>query len=296
MKLKLSIVLICVLAFASTAFASFSDVPAAHVNYDAITYVEDLGIVQGYTDGTYRPDTPINRVEFTKIIIATKYSQSVIDSCRSASFSDVGDGAWYAPYVCVAEQNNIVDGYPDGTYQPANLITFAEASKIITNTLIEPTTQGTEIWYKPYVVKLENINAIPTTIDSFDHKLTRGEMAEMIYRIQEDIRNLPSKTYDELVTPGTSANEPSFDLTATNYQYSETELRVKQGDTVTVSITSEVGIHNFNIDELNVHSLTVTSGNTTEVTFTATQKGTFEYYCNISNHRELGMVGNLIVE
>lgn len=296
MKLKLSIALVCVLAFTSTAFASFSDVPASHLNYDAITYVEDLGIVQGYPDGTYKPDAPINRVEFTKIIIATKYSQNEIDTCNSVSFSDVGDGAWYAPYVCVAELNNIVDGYPDGTYKPANLITFAEASKIITNTLIEPTTQGSEIWYRPYVLKLENINAIPTTINSFDHKLTRGEMAEMIYRIQEDIRNLPSKTYDQLAAPDTSTTEQSFDLTATNYQYSDTELRVKQGDTVTVTLTSEVGTHNFNIDALDVHSLTVTSGNSTEVTFTATQKGTFEYYCSVSNHRQLGMVGNLIVE
>lgn len=182
----------------TTAFAAFSDVTASNIYYEAISYAEDLGIVQGYKDGTFLPDASINRVEFTKVIIVTEYTQAQIDSCNSVSFTDVGDGAWYAPYVCVAEINGIVNGYPDGTYKPPNLINFAEAAKIITNTLIEPTTEGSEIWYRPYVRKLEDRNAIPTTIDSFAHNITRGEMAEIIWRLKEDIRNLDSKTYNEL--------------------------------------------------------------------------------------------------
>jgi len=302
MKLKLSLVLICVLAFTSTAFASFSDVDSSHINSEAIDYVESLGIVQGYPDGTYKPDQPINRAEFTKIIIATEYTQSQIDACNSVSFSDIGDGAWYTPYICVAEMNDIVGGYPDGTYGPANLITFAEASKIITNTLIEQTTEGSEIWYRPYVRKLEDLDAIPSTVEDFEHKLTRGEMAEMIWRIKEEVFGEPSKTYNQLNgtdTSGQTDETPSdvtFELTATNYEFSDTELRVDQGDTVTIVLTSEIGTHNFTIDEYDVESITVTSGKTTEVTFTATQKGTFEYYCSVNDHRNLGMVGELIVE
>ena len=92
----------------------------------------------------------------------------------------------------------IVSGYPNGTYQPANLITFAEASKILTNTLIEKTQDGSNVWYELYVNKLEAKDAIPTTITGFAHNLTRGEMAEMIYRLKEGIRNQPSLTYDDL--------------------------------------------------------------------------------------------------
>ncbi|MFC1647673.1 S-layer homology domain-containing protein [Patescibacteria group bacterium] len=182
----------------STAFASFIDVSTSNIYYDAITFAEDLGIVQGYKDGTFLPDAQINRVEFTKVIIVTEYSQAEIDGCNSVSFPDVGDGAWYAPYVCIAEMNGIVNGYPDGTYKPPNLINFAEAAKIIVNTIVEPTTEGSETWYRPYVRKLEDRNAIPTSITSFDHKITRGEMVEIIYRLKEDIRNLDSKTYNDL--------------------------------------------------------------------------------------------------
>ncbi|MFC1600443.1 S-layer homology domain-containing protein [Patescibacteria group bacterium] len=300
MKLKITFALVVAFLISTTAFAAFSDVSSSHINSEAIDYVESLDIVEGYNDGTYRPDTPINRVEFTKIIIASEYSQATIDGCNTSSFSDVGDGAWYMPYVCVAELNEIVDGYPDGTYQPPNNITFAEAAKIITNTLIEPTTEGADIWYKPYVKKLEDRGAIPTTIEDFSHKLTRGEMAEIIWRLKENIRTLDSRTYNELEdvleNGGTHANAVSFELDMTNYEFSETEIRVNQGDEVTITLNSVVGTHNFTIDEYDVESLTITSGQDTEFTFTATKTGTFEYYCSVNDHRSLGMVGTLIVE
>ncbi len=299
MKSKISLMMVLIFAFTGTAFAAFSDVDESHIYSEAIDYVESRGIVEGYPDGTYKPDQPINRVEFTKIIIATEFTESQIENCNSVSFSDVPDGAWYTHYVCVAEMNDIVDGYPDGTYQPPNLITFAEASKIITNTLVEPTTEGSETWYRPYVKKLENINAIPTTVEDFEHKVTRGEMAEMIYRIEEEITNLDSKTYDELAENAEddgTVSDVTFELTATNYEFSETELPVDRGDTVTIVLTNELGRHNWVLEGYDVATLTINSGQTTEVTFVADKVGTFEYYCNVANHRELGMVGNLIVE
>ncbi len=299
MKTRISIALILSMLFTATAFASFRDVDSSHQNSEAIDYVESLGIVQGYPDGTFKPDIPINRAEFTKIVIASTYTQSELDSCNTSSFSDVGDGAWFLPYVCLAEQKGIIGGYPDGTFGFANLITFAEASKIITNTLIEPTTEGTDIWYKPYVKKLEDHSAIPTTIENFSHKLTRGEMAEIIWRLMENIRNMETSTYnilDGITTNGTVTHEAAFELDMINYEFSETELVVQQGDTVTVVLNSVVGTHNFTIAGYDVESLTITSGNTTEVTFVATIKGTFEFYCSVDDHRELGMVGNLIVE
>jgi len=299
MKIKIAFALVFSFLISTTAIAAFTDVSSSHINSEAVEYVQDLGIVQGYDDGTYKPDNPINRVEFTKIIIASEYTNGALDSCNTSSFSDVGDGAWYMPYVCIAEQNGIVGGYPDGTYQPANNITFAEAAKIITNTLIEPTTEGSDIWYKPYVKKLEDRSAIPSTVEDFAHKLTRGEMAEIIWRLKENMRNLDSRTYNELeniLENGGLTSDVSFDIDMTNYEFSENEITVKQGDKVTINLSSSLGTHNFVIDELDVASLTINSGQETELTFTATTRGTFEYYCSVGDHRALGMVGTLIVE
>lgn len=87
-----------------------------------------------------------------------------------------------------------------------------------------------------------------------------------------------------------------FNLTGKNFSFSESELRVKQGQKVTVNFTSESGFHDWVVDEFNAATAQVNSGDSTSVTFVADQTGSFEYYCSVGNHRQLGMVGTLIVE
>ncbi|HLG25316.1 MAG TPA: S-layer homology domain-containing protein, partial [Candidatus Gracilibacteria bacterium] len=104
--------------------------------------------------------------------------------------------------------NEIISGYPDGTFKPAQNINFAEASKIVVNAFGYETVDDA-VWYRPYVEKLAELNAIPESIDGFDHKVTRGEMVEMIYRLREKLTDKPSQTYAELAdndsgTGGTS--------------------------------------------------------------------------------------------
>ena len=109
--------------------AAFKDVPSTHPNSDAIHYVQAQAIVEGYPDGTFRPDNPINRAEFTKIIIEA-YFQGQADG--RDCFPDVG-AEWFAKYVCFAKARNIIAGYPDGNFYPANDINFAEVAKILAN-------------------------------------------------------------------------------------------------------------------------------------------------------------------
>ncbi|MBN1494911.1 S-layer homology domain-containing protein [Candidatus Peregrinibacteria bacterium] len=174
------------------ATGAFPDVYSSHPNFDAINYVEAEGIVEGYEDGTYKPDNTINRAEFTKILIESKYEDTQIDNCAfNEQFPDVALTAWYAKYVCMARNEGIVDGYADGTFKPGSLINFAEASKIIVNTYEYPTGTS-EIWYRPFVEVLQDKKAIPTSIASVNEDITRGEMAEMIYRLMENITNKAS--------------------------------------------------------------------------------------------------------
>lgn len=173
---------------------SFSDVLSANVNYDAISYVHSQGIVDGYPDGTYRSENLINRAEFTKIIIGA-YSPG--QAAGSNCFPDVGE-EWFAKYVCFSKIHNFINGYPDGSFRPANNINFAEVAKILVNVAGLPVTQDSEVWYKPYVTKLSDLQAIPLSIKSFDQKVTRGEMAEMIYRLRAKVAGASSRTFQEL--------------------------------------------------------------------------------------------------
>ncbi len=206
---KISRVLLAVMvlaAFAPVAFAAFDDVYSSHPNYDAVTFVQEQGIVDGYPDGTYKPDQSINRAEFTKIIVgaALNYNSNQdpsgydIYAPVGLSFYDIEDGAWYIPYLRKAVENEIISGYPDGTFKPAADINFVEAAKILVKGFDLEVYSDEESWYRPYVEVLEGQKAIPSTIKSFEHKVTRGEMAEMIYRLKENVMDKASLTYEDL--------------------------------------------------------------------------------------------------
>ena len=187
--------------------SSFQDVSAGHANYDAIEYVKSNGIVSGYPNGDFKPDSTINRAEFTKIIVGAQFDAATIDGCIAkniqvewsyAFFPDVPKDAWFAKYICVAKMNDIVKGYPDGSFGPDKDINFSEASKIIVNAFGYKVSSDV-IWYKPFVEQLGLKKAIPTTIAGLSVNITRGEMAEMVYRLKANISNKTSLTYQSLI-------------------------------------------------------------------------------------------------
>lgn len=197
---------IAVLSLPTIVLAAFRDVPPNHANADAIAYVQSQGIVNGYADGTFHADAPINRAEFTKIVTLYKFGQQMIDMCGSRmQFTDLAFDAWYVKYICRAKDGGLISGYPDGTFRPEQNINFAEAAKIIARTDIFnagdpvlPKDLGGP-WYDIYLSYLSYYSEIPLSISSVDHTLTRGEMAEIIYRLRnKDHLALPSKKYDSV--------------------------------------------------------------------------------------------------
>ncbi len=81
------------------------------------------------------------------------------------------------------------------------------------------------------------------------------------------------------------------------FYYKPDVLKVKKGQTVKVTFVNDGGWHDFNIDELNVHSEVIKeTGAKTSVTFVADKAGTFEYYCSVMEHRQKGQVGKITVE
>ena len=87
------------------------------------------------------------------------------------------------------QKQGLVDGYDDGTFKPEQNINFVEASKIVVNTLkLQQGAEG-ENWFDTYVHALEEKEVIPFDVNGFDKPLTRGQMAEMIWRIDAE-RNL----------------------------------------------------------------------------------------------------------
>lgn len=184
----------------------FSDIRDDHPNADAIRFVQKRGIVSGYPDGTFQSDNAINRAEFTKLITLSTFGQEMVSMCNThIRFTDIPMDAWYRQYICRAQDDHLVSGYPDGTFRPAALINVAEAAKIIVLAEVNgkpnavlPSANGGP-WYEPYVLYLVQRRAVPISIDRLDENITRGEMAEILYRLREGITTKSSKTYDQFV-------------------------------------------------------------------------------------------------
>lgn len=158
----------------------FNDVPANYEYYNAVGYLKNLQVVEGYENGDYKPENTINRAEFTKIVLLSAGYEPEGSNC----FPDVTDG-WYAPYVCKAKEIGLIDGYPDGTFKPGRTINFAEAGKIVANGMgLTLNDSYQNEWYQKYVKALEENQAIPPSVDTFGQYVNRGEMAEMIWRIK----------------------------------------------------------------------------------------------------------------
>lgn len=187
------------LAVPAFAFADFNDLYQSSSYYDAVTYLADNGIVQGYEDGSFRPYNNINRAEFLKILVASNYSSEDIASCISTDFSDVPISEWYTGFICIGQREGIVGGYPDGSFRPGNPINFVEAAKIIVKTYDSSVQQkeGTD-WFLPYLEYLEARNNIPWAIYGMSMDISRGIMAEMIYRMENNITNKDSWTIADL--------------------------------------------------------------------------------------------------
>ncbi len=193
-----------------SVFASFKDVNDSYPYKAAIEYAQERGVVGGYSDGTFRPNATVNRAEFLKILVESTSSDEDIKGCMTdpetdaLSFKDVPKTAWFAPYVCYGSSYHgmyAIKGYPDGTFKPAQPISFVEAAKIIASlrfNVIDDQEAKRQYWFSQYVQTIAQSKLIPSSIQNFGSILTRGEMAEMMYRAEENPESL-YLTYDDLV-------------------------------------------------------------------------------------------------
>ncbi len=112
----------------SVAESGFDDVDANEWYAPYIVKAKELGLVEGYEDGTFKPNQEVNRVEALKIILSA--SELEITG-GEMEFDDTTAGAWYEKFVAYAQFKNIVGGYGDGTFAPSNSITRAECAKML---------------------------------------------------------------------------------------------------------------------------------------------------------------------
>ncbi len=165
---------------------------------------------------------------------------------------------------------------------------------------------GAGIWWKSQNKTLstsytENTN---TSTDTYkeestttsDQTNTSTQDSMMAATSSNPSMSTSTKSSASSTPPTTQTQVKTFTITAQNFSFNPKEIRVKKGDTVKIILKNSGGFHDWVIDAFNARTTQIQGGQTAEVTFVADKAGTFEYYCSVDEHKQMGMRGNLIVE
>jgi len=182
MRKGLSVILAAALILGSFTMA-FGAVPpdVAGTDYeDSVSVLMDLGVINGYEDGTYKPERVVTRAEMAKLIIVALGLESSAGATTS-KFPDMAGAAWAQGFVAMASDLGIVIGYPDGTFQPANTVTYNEAITMILRALGYSDRSLPGTWPSSYIVKAKLLGIL----DDLEGKIggaNRGDIAMMLFR------------------------------------------------------------------------------------------------------------------
>ncbi len=184
-----------IIIFSPVAQAGFSDVSTSYPYYEAINYLQENEIVQGYDDGTFQPDKFVNRAEALKIILLG--SDILVPEIQEQDiFPDVLYSTWFAKYVAKAKNLGIVSGDGDtGLFRPGDTVNLAEILKILLNTnQIETDYPSSnpyadvpaDAWFAPFFNYAASISLLPQSSTEPVYpatQVTRGLMAELMYQL-----------------------------------------------------------------------------------------------------------------
>lgn len=189
----------------------FYDVSQSNPNREAILYLFEEGIINGYPDKTFKPANEINRAELLKILVeglGTTPDVATYNGC----FNDVKTD-WYAPYVCYAKEQKWVEGYTDGNFRPSQTVNKVEAIKMLLNsqkiTIPESISEApfTDVtvdqWFAPYIKVAKDLQILEETGSYLQpaQNMTRGSVSENLYRL------LTNTSSDQPTTTESSDNK-----------------------------------------------------------------------------------------
>ena len=109
--------------------ATFSDVPAGHSFYEAISWAEAMEITQGYADGTFRPGHQVTRGEFASFLYRAAAPEPAEGTVPT--FPDVPEGSTHHEAITWLATEELVVGYGNGEFRPERPINRAEVAKVL---------------------------------------------------------------------------------------------------------------------------------------------------------------------
>jgi polyhydroxybutyrate depolymerase len=157
----------------------FTDI-GTHQYRESIQFLYTRGIISGYSDGSFKPDQSISRAELLKIILEA--GSGAIGN-QNNCFTDVDNG-WFTKYICYAKNQNIINGYSDGSFKPSQNITISESLKVALKTFaIEVDVSQGNNRYEPYFEFVHKNNIFSKYALRHNALMTRGQMAYLAHQL-----------------------------------------------------------------------------------------------------------------
>lgn len=172
---------------------SFNDLDDALWAKEAITALATRGVIKGVGENRFEPNRTITRSEIVSLLVRAKGTRAGEDK---AYFADVGKGDWFYRDVNTAYANNIVRGYPDGTFKPGKEVSRAEAAVMLAGLGAKGVHQKGSTgfkdekdippWARDKALQLQEygiLSGYPDGTFRGDGNLTRAEASVIIYRM-----------------------------------------------------------------------------------------------------------------
>ncbi len=152
----------------------------------AVNYLKNFKVLEGRPDGFY-PLEPITRAEATKIIVLITGKGDLAPLLKGApSFPDVTTSHWASGYIAVAKNLGIVNGFPDGTFRPESLVTYAEYAKMLVEAAGLAPTAGLA-WPANYVDAASKAGVLEDVGFQANSPAIRGDCAIMSATTVKDV-------------------------------------------------------------------------------------------------------------
>ena len=170
----------------AAAVTKFSDVSDSYTA-TAVETLRLMGVLDGYGDGTFRPDTVLNRAQFCKMTVYAMDGSGELGRYSTVTiFPDVKPSHWASAYINMASKKGIISGFADGKFKPGQTVTAGQAVTILMRGLGYKDEDMGGVWPQSYMAEAQTNGLLKSTgITSAYAGLTRAQAAKLFLNLFE---------------------------------------------------------------------------------------------------------------
>lgn len=153
---------------------------------EAIAVLKKAGFISGYSKDSddFKVEKNVTRAEFASMIVRALGLEESAKSLATlpTGFKDVPANLWANGYIAVAKQQGIVNGYPNGTFQPNRQISYQDMATMLTIALGKQ--EAGTVYPAGYIVKAQQLGLFKNVdVPAYTDMATRGNVFIMLHNM-----------------------------------------------------------------------------------------------------------------